>query len=117
MSRPRREIALLKAFSAPCVLTLQQLCRPSVSNCRSPAVPLLRNLSNRDYCETVYGGSEPEHIAARFSRVDPEGAAKLLTSWRQETILHRIPRKLEKLTNFPEQLARFISVAIEELHD
>ncbi len=83
----------------------------------SPAVPLLRNLSNRNYCETVYGGSEPEHIAVRFSRVDPESAAALLTSWRQETILHRIPRKLEKLTNFPEQLARFISIAIEEFHD
>jgi len=83
----------------------------------SPAVPLVRNLSNRDYCETVYGGSEPEHIAARFSRVDPEGPAKLLQSWRQETILHRIPRKLEKQTNFPEQLARFISMAIKELHD
>ncbi len=83
----------------------------------SPAVPLLRNLSNRNYCETVYGESEPEHIAVRFSRVDPENAATLLTSWRQETILHRIPRKLEKLTNFPEQLARFISIAIEEFHD
>ena len=45
-----------------------------------PAVPLLRNVSNRNYCETVYGGSEPEHIAVRFSRVDPESAAKLLTS-------------------------------------
>ena len=83
----------------------------------SPAVPLVRNLSNRDYCETVYGGSDPEQIAARFSRVDPEAAAKLLTSWRQETVLHRIPRKLEKLTNFPERLSRFISIAITELHD
>ena len=83
----------------------------------SPAVPLMQNLSNRDYCETVYGGGEPEHIAARFSRVEPEGPAKLLNSWRQETILHRIPRKLEKLTTFPEQLACFISTAIEQLHD
>jgi hypothetical protein len=83
----------------------------------SPAAPLLRNLTNRDYCETVYGGNEPEHIAARFSHVDPEGPAKLLKSWRQEAILNRIPRKLEKLTNFPEQLARFISMAIKELHE
>lgn len=82
----------------------------------SPAVPLVRNLSNREYCETVYGGSEPEQIAARFSHVDPEGPAKLLTSWRQETILHRLPRKLEKLRNFPEQVARFISMAIKQLH-
>jgi len=83
----------------------------------SPAVPLVRNLTNRDYCETVYGGNEPEHIAARFSRVSPEGPAKLLKSWRQETILNRIPRKLEKLPNFPEQLARFISMAIKELRE
>jgi hypothetical protein len=83
----------------------------------SPAVPLVRNLSNRDYCETVYGGSEPEHIAVRFSRVDPEAPATLLKSWGQETILQRIPRKPEKLTDFPEQLARFISIAIKELHD
>jgi hypothetical protein len=83
----------------------------------SPAVPLVRNLSNRDYCETVYGGSKPEDIATRFSRVDPECAAALLTSWQQETSQHRIPRKLEKLENLPERLARFISVAIDQLHD
>jgi len=81
-----------------------------------PAVPLLRNLTNRDYCETVFGGNEPQHIADRFSRVEPEGPTKLLKSWRQETILNRIPRKLEKLANFPERLARFISMAIKELH-
>jgi hypothetical protein len=83
----------------------------------SPAVPLLQNLSNRDYCETVYGGSEPEHIANRFSRVDPEGPAELLESWRQERLLQRIPRKLEKLNNLPKQVARFISIVIKELHD
>jgi hypothetical protein len=83
----------------------------------SPAVPLLQNLSNRDYCETVYGGSEPEHIADRFSRVDPEGPAGLLQSWRQERLLQRIPRKLEKLRNLPKQVARFISMVIKELHD
>ena len=83
----------------------------------SPAVPLLRNLSNRHYCETVYGGNEPENIVARFSRVDPKDPAKLLKSWRQETIQHRIPRKLERLTNLPERLARFISLAVKQLHD
>ena len=33
-----------------------------------PAVPLVMNLANREYCETVYGGSELEQIADRFSR-------------------------------------------------
>jgi len=83
----------------------------------SPAVPLVRNLSNPDYCETVYGGSEAEHIANRFSHVDLEGPAALLKSWRQETTQHRIPRTLEKLPNLPERLARFISVAVEQFHD
>jgi hypothetical protein len=80
-----------------------------------PAVPLVLNLNNRDYCETVYGGSEAEQIADRFSRVDPDGPAALLESWRQETISHRMPRKLEKLRNFPGRVARFISMAVTEL--
>ena len=83
----------------------------------SPAVPLMRNLTNRDYCETVYGGTQPQHIADRFSRVDPEVPAKLLKSWQQEKMVNRIPRKLEKLANLPERLARFISVAIKELRE
>jgi hypothetical protein len=83
----------------------------------SPAVPLMRNLTNRDYCEIVYGGSEPERIADRFSRVDPKAIAELLSSWRQETMRNRIPRKLEKLANFPQRLARFISMVINELHE
>jgi len=83
----------------------------------SPAVPLLRNLTNQSYCQTVYGGTAPEQIADRFSRVNPEQPAKLLKSWRQDTIVKRIPRKLEKLANFPERLARFISTAIDELRE
>ena len=82
-----------------------------------PAVPLVLNLKNREYCDTVYGGSDAQQIAERFSRVDPQGPATLLESWRQENISHRMPRKLEKLTNLPERVARFITVAVKELRD
>jgi hypothetical protein len=82
-----------------------------------PAVPLVLNLNNRDYCDTVYGGGEAEQIAERFSRVDPQDPATLLESWQQENTSHRMPRKLEKLRNLPQRVARFISVAIKELRD
>jgi len=45
MSRPRREIALLKAFSAPCVLTLQQLCQTF----RCSRATILRRLAEHGY--------------------------------------------------------------------
>lgn len=82
-----------------------------------PAVPLVLNLDNRDYCDTVYGGSDAQQIAERFSRVDPQNPATLLESWRQENISHRMPRKLEKLRNLPERVARFITVAVKELRE
>lgn len=82
-----------------------------------PAVPLVMNLTNRDYCETVYGGSEPEQIADRFSQVDLEAPAKLLQSWRQENISHRMSRKIERQKNLPKRVAGFIAMAIKELRD
>ncbi len=82
-----------------------------------PAVPLVINWTNRDYCETVYGGSEPEQIADRFSRGDPEAPAKLLKSWRQESISHRMPRKIEKQKNLPKRVAGFIAMVMKELRD
>jgi len=45
MSRPRREIALLKAFSARCVLTLQQLCQ--IFRCSRATI--LRRLAEHGY--------------------------------------------------------------------
>jgi len=45
MTRPRREIALLKAFSAPCVLTLQQLCH--IFRCSRATI--LRRLAEHGY--------------------------------------------------------------------
>jgi uncharacterized membrane protein YccC len=82
-----------------------------------PAVPLVLNLNNPDYCDTVYGGSDAQRIAERFSRVNPQDPATLLESWRHENISHRMPRKLETLRNLPERVARFITLAVKELRD
>jgi len=68
-----------------------------------PAVPLVMNLTNRDYCKTVYGGSEPAKLADRFSWVDPGAPTKLLQSWRQERISHRMPHRIEKQKDLPQR--------------
>jgi hypothetical protein len=79
------------------------------------AVPLVLNLRNASYCQTVYGGAEPQRIADRFSVIDPRVPAQLLKSWRHEKLLVRLPRKFESLKDLPQQLARFIDVAYTEL--
>jgi len=76
---------------------------------------LVLNLRNASYCQTVYGGSEPKRIAARFSEVDPKVAGKLIKSWRRERLSTRIPRKVEGMRDLPRRLARFIGVASREL--
>jgi hypothetical protein len=48
MTRPRKEIALLKAFSAPGVLTLQQLCQMF----RCSRATILRRLAEHGYCSS-----------------------------------------------------------------
>jgi hypothetical protein len=53
MSRPRREIALSKAFGAPCVLTLQQLCQ--MFHC-SRATILRRLAEHGYYCSYNHSG-------------------------------------------------------------
>ncbi len=80
-----------------------------------PATPLVLNLRNSGYCETVYGGAEVDRIAARFSVVDPAGPAGLLENWRREKLSVRIPRKLETQKTLPRKLARFIAVAVRVL--
>jgi hypothetical protein len=81
-----------------------------------PPTPLIIiNLGNASYCETVYGGSTPDKIAARFSSVDPKRARKLMKTWRADQISTRLPRKLEVLNILPTQLARFLSVAVRQL--
>jgi hypothetical protein len=79
-----------------------------------PAVPLVLNLNNRSYCETVYGGQEPAKIAARFSAVSSDLPAQLITTWKREKLSMKIPRKLEGLQNLPQELAKFIAVALHE---
>ena len=79
------------------------------------AMPLVLNLKNASYCETVYGGAEPQTIAERFADVDPRVPAQLLKNWRREKLLVRLPRKYESLKDLPQQLARFIDVAYTEL--
>ena len=79
------------------------------------ATPLLLNLKNSSYCETVYGGSDPQRIAERFSLVDPKVPCRLLKSWRREKLAVRLPRKFESLPNLPQRLARFIRVAFKTL--
>lgn len=81
------------------------------------ATPLLLNLRNASYCETVYGGSEPQRIAERFSVVDPDVPCQLLKSWRREKLSVRLPRKFERLPNLPQRLTRFIRVAFNTLQN
>ncbi len=48
------------------------------------AAPLVLNLTNADYCETVYGGTDVESIARRFSILSIASASK--TSMRGRRI-------------------------------
>jgi hypothetical protein len=79
------------------------------------AAPLVLNLRNASYCETVYGGTDFQKIADRFSAVDPRVPAQLLKGWRQEKLSVRLPRKFEREKSLPKRLARFIGVAFKEL--
>ena len=83
----------------------------------SEATPLVLNLKNVSYCETVYGGVEPQNIADRFSAVDPRLPARLLKRWHEEKLSMRLPRKFENLKGLPQELARFIHVAYKELQE
>ena len=79
------------------------------------ATPLVLNLRNASYCETVYGGAELQALAERFSLVDSRVPAQLLKSWRREKLLVRLPRKYESLNDLPQKLVRFIDVAYTNL--
>lgn len=81
----------------------------------SPATPLLINLKNPGYCQTVYGGQEPDKIAARFSAVDPKKPAQLLKEWREDRAATKMPGKLAGLKTLPKQVARFLLVAAKAL--
>jgi len=79
------------------------------------STPLVLNLKNTRYCQTVYGGSEPERIAERFSAVPPRAVANITQAWKQEKVSMRIPRKLERLPDLPRRLAPFLALASREL--
>jgi hypothetical protein len=79
------------------------------------AAPLVLNLRNVRYCETVYGGNDFQRIADRFSAVDPSVPTQLLKSWRQDKLSVRLPRKFERHESLPQRLARFIGVAFKVL--
>lgn len=80
------------------------------------STPLILNLNNTSYCETVYGGNSPEQIAERYSKVDPNRVTNLMTTWRTNTLSSKLPRKLEKLKSLPRQVSRFLSVAAKTLN-
>jgi hypothetical protein len=79
------------------------------------ASPLVLNLRNASYCETVYGGSDYQRIAERFSAVDPSVPTQLLKNWRKEKLSVRLPRKFERQESLPQRLTRFIGVAFKKL--
>jgi len=79
------------------------------------AAPLVLNLKNASYCETVYGGSDYQRIAERFSAIDPAVPMELLRNWRKEKLSVRLPRKFERQKSLPQRLTRFIGVAFKQL--
>jgi hypothetical protein len=79
------------------------------------STPLILNLNNPSYCETVYAGKSPEKIAKRFSKVDPKHVTNLMKTWQGDTLSSKLPRKLEQLKSLPRQVARFLSVAAHTL--
>lgn len=79
------------------------------------AAPLVLNLKNASYCETVYGGTDFQSIASRFSAVDPSVPTELLKRWRRDKQTVRLPRKFARHKGLPQRLARFIGVAFKQL--
>src|SRR5208337_2185861 len=73
MSRPRREIALSKAFGAPCVLTLQQLCQTF----RCSRATILRRLAEHGYY-TSYNHSGKFLTIPEVAQFDSQG----LWTWK-----------------------------------
>jgi hypothetical protein len=83
----------------------------------SEATPLVLNLRNASYCNTVYGGTQAQKLADRFSAVDPRLPAQLLKSWRREKLFARIPRKLEQLKSLPQRLAPFVAAVCKKFQN
>jgi len=80
-----------------------------------PGTLLVLNLTHTSYCNTVYGGIDPDRIAMVFSAIEAEGPAKLMKCWQQERLLTAIPQQLERLKDLPQQVAAFIAHIAKEL--
>ena len=80
-----------------------------------PATPLVLNLRNASYCQTVYGGTEPEKIAEVFSSVAPDAAMDLLGSWRREKLSTSLPDKLGADKTIPRRVKSFTRMLLNVL--
>jgi hypothetical protein len=81
---------------------------------RLEARPLRLNLRYTNCCETVFGRSEPQRIAERFSLVEANVPRQLLPRWRREKLSSRLPRKIERLSNLPQRVTRFLRAAFKK---
>lgn len=77
--------------------------------------PLVLNLRSTSYCKTVYGDTNLRSLAPQFSQVDSRLPRQMMKSWRRDRRSLRIPRKLESVSDLPEQLAPFVATASREL--
>jgi len=111
MSRPRREIALLKAFGAPCVLTLQQLGQ--IFRCSRATI--LRRLAEHGYY-TSYNHSGKFLTIPEVAQFDPQG----LWTWKtarfskcgtlKDTVASLVRSSPQGMTH--EELAALLAVRV-----
>jgi hypothetical protein len=111
MSRPRREIALSKAFGGPCALTLQQLCRTF----RCSRATILRRLAEHGYYSS-YNHSGKFLTVPEAAQFDAEG----LWTWKtarfskygtlKDTVAHLAQSSPQGMTH--EELAGLLAVRL-----
>ena len=113
MSRPRREIALSKAFGPPCVLTLQQLCQMF----RCSRTTILRRLAEHGYYAS-YNHSGKFLTIPEVAHFDSQG----IWTWRtarfskhgtlKDTVAHLVQSSPEGMTH--RELAALLAVAVPQ---
>jgi len=114
MSRPRREIALLKAFSAPRALTLQQLCQ--IFHCSRATI--LRRLAEHGYCSS-YNHSGKFLTIPEVAQFDSHG----LWTWKtarfskygtlKQTVAYLTQSSPQGMTH--EELAMLLAVRVHNV--
>ena len=111
MSRPRREIALLKAFSAPCVLTLQQLGQ--IFHCSRATI--LRRLAEHGYYSS-YNHSGKFLTVPELAQFDSHGLWNYKTArfsrygTLKETVAYLTHSSSQGMTH--EELAALLAVRV-----